>query len=62
MNHITRVQNACCVLCFMTAAYEGSENCALELQFARQSGVPIVPALMQARLIPPLNTPHRTPY
>jgi hypothetical protein len=56
------VQNACCVLCFMTAAYEGSENCALELQFARQSGVPIVPALMQARLIPPLNTPHRTPY
>ena len=42
------VQNACCVVCFMAAAYEASENCALELQFARQSGVPIVPVLMQA--------------
>eukprot|EP01047_Picozoa_sp_COSAG01_P074407 COSAG01_NODE_12427_length_1741_cov_2.351401_1_plen_126_part_00 len=31
----------------MTAKYEASENCALELKFAKQCGVPIVPAMMQ---------------
>ena len=42
------VQSACCVVCFMASAYEKSENCRLELQFAKQLGVPIVPVLMQA--------------
>ena len=42
------VQSACCVVCFMASAYEKSENCQLELQFAKQLGVPIVPVLMQA--------------
>ena len=41
------VQNACCVVCFMTKAYETSENCRLELQFAKQLGVPIVPVLAE---------------
>jgi hypothetical protein len=42
------VQNACCVVCFMAGAYEASENCRLELQFAKQTGVPIVPVLIEA--------------
>eukprot|EP01048_Picozoa_sp_COSAG05_P004851 COSAG05_NODE_275_length_12406_cov_12.621841_14_plen_39_part_00 len=31
----------------MTPAYQSSENCTLELKFARQLGKPIVPVLMQ---------------
>ena len=31
--------NAGCVICFMETKYEKSENCRLELQFAKQSGV-----------------------
>ena len=42
------VTNAACVVCFMTQKYQDSENCALELKFAKQSGIPIVPALMEA--------------
>jgi hypothetical protein len=30
------------------AAYQDSANCALELKFAKQSGVPIVPVMMEA--------------
>ena len=41
------VQGAACVLCFMTQAYQDSANCKLELKFAQQSGVPIIPVMMQ---------------
>lgn len=40
------VTNALCVVCFMSAEYEGSENCRLELQFAKQTCRPIIPAIM----------------
>ena len=36
------VTNAACLVCFMTQAYQDSANCALELKFAKQSGIPIV--------------------
>eukprot|EP01047_Picozoa_sp_COSAG01_P016832 COSAG01_NODE_874_length_12972_cov_15.914343_5_plen_250_part_00 len=42
------VQNAAVVVCFMTKQYQDSKNCALELKFAAQSGVPIVPVMAQA--------------
>jgi hypothetical protein len=42
------VTNAACLVCFMTQAYQDSANCALELKFAKQSGVPIVPVMMEA--------------
>eukprot|EP01047_Picozoa_sp_COSAG01_P033034 COSAG01_NODE_2413_length_7745_cov_2.532304_8_plen_181_part_00 len=32
----------------MTAKYQASENCSLELKFAKQTGVPIVPVMMQS--------------
>eukprot|EP01050_Picozoa_sp_SAG11_P002064 SAG11_NODE_100_length_16863_cov_12.374911_6_plen_215_part_00 len=41
------VGNAAVAVPFMTNKYESSENCALELKFARQTGVPIVPVMMQ---------------
>lgn len=40
------VQNAAVVVCFMTKRYQESANCKLELQFAQQSGVPILPLMM----------------
>lgn len=43
------VRNAACVICFMSKMYEKSDNCALELKFAKQSGVPIVPVMMVSR-------------
>ena len=30
------VQGAACVICFMTQKYQDSENCQLELKFAKQ--------------------------
>ena len=39
------VTNAACLVCFMTQAYQDSANCALELKFAKQSGIPIVRSL-----------------
>jgi hypothetical protein len=42
------VQGAACVMCFMSQAYQDSANCKLELKFAQQSGVPIIPVMMQA--------------
>ena len=42
------VQGAACIICFMSPAYQESANCKLELKFAQQSGVPIVPVMMQA--------------
>jgi hypothetical protein len=41
------VQGACVVLCFMTEKYQESDNCKLELQFAKQTGTPIVPVMME---------------
>ena len=46
------VQGAACVVCFMTPAYQDSANCKLELKFAQQSGVPIIPVMMQANFTP----------
>ena len=42
------LQGAACLLCFMSQAYQDSANCKLELKFAQQSGVPIIPVMMQA--------------
>ena len=42
------LQSAACVICFMSQAYQDSANCKLELKFAQQSGVPIIPVMMQA--------------
>ena len=41
------VQTAFAVVCFMNQAYQESENCRLELKFARQLGRPIVPVLLE---------------
>jgi hypothetical protein len=41
------VSNAACIVPFMSSKYEASANCALELKFAQQSGVPLVPVMMQ---------------
>ena len=43
------VTGAGAVVVFMTEAYERSENCRLECQFTRQSGVALVPVIAQAR-------------
>lgn len=43
------VQAAACVVCFMSQAYQESANCKLELKFAQQSGVPIIPVMMQSK-------------
>jgi hypothetical protein len=41
------VENAACVVCFLSQKYQDSENCKLELKFAKQSGVPIVPVMAE---------------
>jgi hypothetical protein len=41
------VQKAAVLLCFMSRTYQISENCKLELQFARQTGTPIVPVMLE---------------
>jgi hypothetical protein len=41
------VGNAAVIIPFMTEQYEASTNCKLELKFSQQTGVPIVPVLMQ---------------
>ena len=40
------VQGAFCILACMSQQYEDSSNCKLELKFAQQTGVPIVPVMM----------------
>jgi hypothetical protein len=40
------VENAACVVCFLSQKYQDSENCKLELKFAKQSGVPIIPVML----------------
>jgi hypothetical protein len=37
------VQGAAAIVCFMTDEYKESRNCQLELKFAQQAGVPIIP-------------------
>eukprot|EP01045_Picozoa_sp_COSAG04_P006490 COSAG04_NODE_320_length_16877_cov_26.485401_1_plen_4766_part_00 len=41
------VAKASCVVCFMSQKYQDSDNCKLELKFAKQSGVEIVPVMAQ---------------
>jgi hypothetical protein len=41
------VSNASAVVCFMSQAYQESSNCMLEVKFAKQSGVEIIPAMME---------------
>ena len=43
------VQGAGVVICFMSRKYQTSDNCKLELKFAAQTGVPIVPVMMEDR-------------
>jgi hypothetical protein len=45
------VHGAAGVICFMTQAYQDSANCKLELQYAQQSGVPIIPVMMQPNFV-----------
>ena len=40
------VQGAIAVVSCMSPSYQNSENCKLELKFAQQSGIPIVPVMM----------------
>ena len=46
ITHITRTALKFCLFCLTTQAYQDSANCKLELQFAKQSGVAIVPVVM----------------
>ena len=39
------VTGAALVICFMSQQYQESTNCKLELQFARQTGVPVLPIM-----------------
>lgn len=41
------VTNASAVVCFMSHKYQESENCRLELQFAKQTGIGIIPVMME---------------
>ena len=41
------MQGAAVLICFMSKRYQESANCKLELKFAQQSGVPIIPVMMQ---------------
>eukprot|EP01051_Picozoa_sp_SAG22_P004563 SAG22_NODE_247_length_13918_cov_7.885375_7_plen_1317_part_00 len=41
------VQNAAVVLAFMTQRYQESDNCKLELKFAKQSGIPVIPIMLE---------------
>ncbi len=43
------VQGAAVVICFMSRKYQLSDNCKLELKFARQTGIPIVPVMLEER-------------
>ena len=42
------VQGAAVVICFLSQQYQLSENCKLELKFACQTGIPIVPVMLEA--------------
>jgi hypothetical protein len=57
------VERAACVVCFLTEQYQRSANCALEVKFARQSGVPIVPGARHPTTSarPPARPPGASP-
>lgn len=40
------IENAGVVCCFMTPEYQNSENCKLELQYAKKRGKRIVPCML----------------
>ena len=46
------VGNAAVIVPFMSEKYESSVNCKLELKFGQQTGVPIVPVMMQKDYTP----------
>ena len=46
------VGNAAVIVPFMSQKYESSVNCKLELKFGQQTGVPIVPVMMQKDYTP----------
>ena len=41
------VSNASAVVCFMSEKYQQSANCMLEVKFAKQSGVGMIPVMME---------------
>ena len=41
------VSNASAVVCFMSQKYQLSENCTLEIKYAKQCGVEIIPVMME---------------
>lgn len=40
------IENAAVVCCFMTPDYQKSENCKLELQYAKKRGKRIIPCML----------------
>ena len=43
------VSNAAVVVAFLTQRYQDSDNCKLELQYAKQKKIPIIPVYIQGR-------------
>ena len=41
------VSNAAAVVCFMSQKYQDSPNCMLEVKFAKQSGIEMLPVMME---------------
>ena len=39
----TAVENASCIICFMTPQFQQSDYCKLELQYAKKRNIPIIP-------------------
>ncbi|CAF1497161.1 unnamed protein product [Adineta ricciae] len=39
----TAVENASCLICFMTLEFQQSDYCKLELQYAKKRNIPIIP-------------------
>ena len=46
------------MLAFLTQKYQDSDNCKLELKFARQSGIPIVPVMLEVIIDPWRHSRH----
>ncbi len=44
--------DAACVVAFMSQRYQDSQNCKLELQYAQQRNIPIVPVMITAKWRP----------
>ena len=43
------VSNSSAVVCFMSQKYQDSKNCMLEVKFARQQGIEIVPVMLEGQ-------------